>query len=240
MTFGALSGDWLLPAPNRSYTLDPGTVNFPVTSSWYLAARYCNWLENGRGTDQASFETGVYDTSTFTQNLDGTRNDKLARNPGSRYFIPTRDEQLKAAYYDPNRYGVGQEGFWLFPNQSNTPLIPDPPSAGGQTNVGQAFRGGPLDAGSYPNVQSPWVLLDCSGGETEWAETVTGGGFRARFAHGSSTYQSFAESQFYDRLDYSLNYFPDGRNGFRIASVISSSGTGSVFLASMLFMSPRR
>lgn len=49
VTFGALSRDWLLPAPNRRYTLDPGTVNFPVTSSWYLAARYCNWLKMDGG-----------------------------------------------------------------------------------------------------------------------------------------------------------------------------------------------
>jgi hypothetical protein len=240
VTFGALSGDWLLPAPGRRYTLDPGAVNFPVTTSWHLAARYCNWLENGRGTDQASFETGVYDTSTFTQNPDGTRNDQIARNPGSRYFIPTHDEQLKAAYYDPNRYGDGQDGYWLFPNRSNTPPVLGPPSAGGQTNVWAWYTRAPLDAGSYPDMQSPWGLLDCSGGETEWSETVAGNVVRSRYRHGSSLYNGFPEYETYDRFDFARSAFPDERSGFRIASVIPSSGAGCLSVLTLLFMSARR
>ncbi|MGP1310658.1 MAG: SUMF1/EgtB/PvdO family nonheme iron enzyme, partial [Phycisphaerales bacterium] len=154
--------------------------------SWYMAARYCNWLHNGAPDASvvtiADFETGAYDTSTFrttrpASNGEGfVSNEQIHRSEGARFWIPSLDEWIKAAHYDPDRHGEGQEGYWLRMGGQDEPLTPGAPGDGGQTNAGDpdAFEGEPfLDwarAGSYPGVQSPWGLLDTSGGEAEWVE----------------------------------------------------------------------
>ena len=61
----------------------------------YSAARFCNWLHNG-ATNGADTETGAY-------TLNGTTNGILPpRNTGAKYWLPSRKEWFKAAYY--NRY----------------------------------------------------------------------------------------------------------------------------------------
>src|SRR5690606_16629073 len=87
----------------------PGiSPNRPADMSWEYAARYCNWLHNGKVNEAWAFESGVYDTSTFTFNDDGRPNHQFHRSPGARYWIPSLDEWTKAAYHDPTRYGHGQ------------------------------------------------------------------------------------------------------------------------------------
>ncbi|MFU8830174.1 MAG: hypothetical protein ACNA8P_12175, partial [Phycisphaerales bacterium] len=75
----------------------PGRTHIGV--SWRQAAMYCNWLHNGKTSDPASLMSGAYDTSTFTQNPDGTFNDQSTRSPGATYWIPSLDEYIKAAFY---------------------------------------------------------------------------------------------------------------------------------------------
>ena len=70
------------------YTAYPGSVSAAVTYlSWHDALRYCNWLHGGDP------ETGAYPFSGKV--LAG------ARTEGARFFLPTEDEWVKAAYYDP-------------------------------------------------------------------------------------------------------------------------------------------
>ena len=162
---------WIYPSP-LGYFIQPGFEQCPVEMSWRMAARYCNWLTNAKRPEQWAFESGAYDTSTFTSNPDGSLNDQLTHSPGALFWLPTRDEWTKAAYYDPNRNGPGQGGYWRFPDMSDDPLISGLPGAGGQTNAGLTFPSEPpaWPVGSYPNVQSPWGLLDVSGGVSEWTE----------------------------------------------------------------------
>lgn len=101
-----------------------------------MAARYCNWPTNGKRPERDAFENGAYDTSTFTTNSAGTFNDQRTHTPGASFWIPTVDEWIKAAYYDPNRYGNGVEGYWLYNNQSNTAPIYNAPWNGGESNGG--------------------------------------------------------------------------------------------------------
>lgn len=157
----------------------PGiSPNRPADMSWEYAARYVNWLHNGQVSEQWAFESGVYDTSTFTFNPDGTPNHVTARAPGARYWIPTVDEWVKAAFYDPDRYGEGEEGYWLFPVGSNEPAVGGLlPGEGGQSNAGGDWWSGPfpLDVGSFPDVRSPFGLLDLTGGVAEFLEWPTPG-----------------------------------------------------------------
>src|SRR5690606_29529858 len=42
------------------YTIVPGTGQFATRASFHYAARYVNWLHNGKGTEREAFESGVY------------------------------------------------------------------------------------------------------------------------------------------------------------------------------------
>jgi hypothetical protein len=153
----------------------PGTENTASPTSWHMAARICNWYHNGKVNEAWAFESGAYDTSTFVRLPDGSRLDQPTRSPGARFWIPSVDEWIKAAYYDPNRYGTGIEGYWQQPNGTNTTLISGYPQNGGETNAGYGVDfSGLMDVGQYPGTQSPWGLLDVSGGLTEWSEGYLG------------------------------------------------------------------
>ena len=207
---------------------EPGSAMRPVFGvSWYLAALYCNWLHNGKSNDPASLYTGAYDTSTWGY-ADGQYTDGVTHLPGARFWIPTIDEQIKAFHYDPNRFGVGQGGYWLNKNmrdifgQSGAPGV-------GQTSAGYNPGGGidpkRIPLGSYPNEQSPWGLLDTSGGTTEWNELFGPGTSQIfRRAFGAAAGTSAASDNIYGTAGAGPSSSPL-TYGFRIATSIPSPTT---------------
>ena len=96
------------------YSVISGMDNMPVNyMNWSTAAKYCNWLHDGKPNsfttpNPTTAYTGVY----------------LERNPLAKYYIPTENEWYKAAYYDPNKGGVGVSGYWNYATMSD-----DPPDA---------------------------------------------------------------------------------------------------------------
>ena len=125
--------------------------NQAADMSWEYAARYVNWLHNGKVNEPWAFDTGAYDTSTFTQNPDGTYNHQVAHSPDARFWIPTQDEWIKAAYWDPQK-DDGKGGYWLYPNSSDQESRPGLlPEEGGERNAGpgELF---PLDVRSFEDV----------------------------------------------------------------------------------------
>lgn len=208
------------------YSLRSGGANRAAGVGWRYAARYVNWLHNNKGLDQASFESGAYDTSTFGGNLEDGYTDQHARSPGARYFLPTIDEWIKAAYWDPNRVDpvIGDPGYWQFPNSSDTPLIPGVPGVG-QTSAGQ---GGSFEVASYTSVQSPWGLWDLSGGATEWLETPAlheDGRLRGRWIKGTHAPSPPDPAVFeQDRIDWFSFIWPESSQGVRIARAIPTPG----------------
>lgn len=252
----------LLPAngnPNAppGWTMSPGSPDRPVTFGVRMAAYYCNWLHNGRplGTwanpvDFSVFLSGAYDASTFTQNPDLTYNDQVTRSEGALYWIPSLDEWTKAAHYDPNRYGDGQEGYWTSQGGQNDPLTSGLPGQG-QTSAGSNFPQGfdprSIPVGSYPDVMSPRGLLDTSGGVQEWTEEPTynipgglPGFFRGRIVRGSfaGLGSSYVERDMID--SWSGGSVGGGIAGFRIASAIPGPGSGLVLGLCVLPTSRRR
>ena len=224
----ALTGSMIYWRPERGYYIHAGEENFATNATWPMAARFCNWLHNGRASDLAAFETGVYDMAS------GARE----RLPGATYWLPTEDEWLKAGYYDPDRYGPGEEGYWLYPNRGNDPLIRGLPEDGGETNAG--LLGAWMPVGQYPNAASPWGLLDLSGGESEWFETyvdVQGGHFRAY----RGSWNGGTPGDVDDRLDTSGYYsFASSRLGVRLGSTIPTPSTaGAAILWAMLLVKRR-
>jgi formylglycine-generating enzyme required for sulfatase activity len=222
----------------------PGAEQAPADPSWDFAARYVNWLHNDKGSQLEDFETGAYDTSTFrTDPTTGKRTDQLERSPGSRYFIPNFDEWTKAAHYDPDKYGEGEEGYWYHPGGSDEVLASGRPGEpGAQTGAGEDPSPYPhyFPVGSFPQTDGPWGLLDTSGGASEWTETVffPDSIGRERFVRASST----SETRFYefeDPIDYGRLAFGNP-HGFRVGSVVPAPGGGVVALIALGLVSQRR
>jgi hypothetical protein len=239
-----LTGFWIRatntnPGENPGYYILPGAANKPMQTTWQMVARFTNWLNNGRGTQASAFTSGAYDTSTFTQNADGTWNDQLTHSAGARFWIPTLNEWTKAMHYDPNGNGPGQDRYFRYPTSSDTPPVPGWPWEGGQTGAGlELFSGPDLDVGSYPWVTSPWGLLDGSGSASEWTEWMAPD-HRARIVKGSSQFEPMPE--YYDRVDYLSAGFPrSSYEGFRIISVIPDPPGFLLAISPCLWFTRRR
>lgn len=240
------------PGPDGvpGYAALPQEAQRTSQMGWRLAAIYCNWLHNGAPTGSnlplSHFANGAYDISTFTENPDGTYNDQLAHNEGAKFWIPTVDEWHKAGYWDPNRFGEDEGGWWLFPNGTDERLEFGRPEDGGETNFGErrdVIPGVPDDVGSYPTVTSPWGLLDVSGGGREWLETTDA---PQRDARGVAGTQAFQEESPFLRGDMLGWMFDHGRsisfaNGsLRVAATVPGPGASAVFALSALLAARRR
>ena len=229
------------------WTVPAGNEMRPVGNiSWRAAAMYANWLCNDKSTDRSAFLNGAYDVGTFSGTDRFT--DQLTHNPGARYWIPTWDETLKAFFYDPNRNGIAQGGYWTYSDRSDQPLTPGPPGIG-QANFGwrdSANSQWTIPLGAYPTVQTPWGLLDASGGTAEWSEGILLGSqmthYRVLFGSswGSPSGDYIADSVFtVGAADFPSLDFLDF--GVRIASSVPSpSPTAFVLIVSLFHCARRR
>ena len=79
---------------------------------WHDAARYCNWLHNGKPSGaqgNSTTDDGAYTiTSTSVVTL---------ANAGAQYRLPTESEWIKAGRY---KGGGTNAGYWTFATQSDT------------------------------------------------------------------------------------------------------------------------
>ena len=120
-------GNYLLYDNGRGignrYYVNAYHSNKPVYSlNWTHAARYCNWIHNGKGS--ADTENGAYDLR---------RNEELTyhitRQSAEIAAIPTLNEWHKAAYYNPTT-----ATYYNFATQSNR--LPQPCSQNISTGNG--------------------------------------------------------------------------------------------------------
>jgi sulfatase modifying factor 1 len=105
------------------YTPISGTDQLPITGvSWFDAARFVNWLDNGQPTGASSAQT----TEDGTYSLKGAINGpSISRNTvntntgtSPRYAIPTENEWYKAAFYSPKRK-QGASNYYRYATQSD-------------------------------------------------------------------------------------------------------------------------
>ena len=179
--------------PNYTYTvrtnMGPKPVNFV---SWLDAARYCNWLHNGKPTGSqgnTTTEKGAYDLTVSSPAT------AAVRQSAAQYFLPTSTEWAYAAYHDP-----AQATDWLYPTQSNTtPTKATASTTGSISNPGANvvnYNNGAIwnsQTGNVTTVGSAGLLsvshygtYDQGGNVAEWTETVSstnrvvrGGGYSA-------------------------------------------------------------
>lgn len=207
-----------------TYSVPTGSANKPITFvSWFDAARFTNWLQNGQQTGLGaalSAETGAY-------TLNGATSGIIVKNVGATIWIPTEDEWYKAAYYDPNQGGVSVGGYWQLANQSNT-------GAGNTIGVASSanyFDGDYVGSGTaiYPtgnaltdvgayglNSASAYGTNDQTGNVYELNDAVISGSMRGRRGGSwySLGYNLFSSSR-YDAGPW--GEYDDF--GFRVASV---------------------
>ncbi|CAG0971335.1 hypothetical protein PHYC_01265 [Phycisphaerales bacterium] len=226
-----VSGRWLGAAqqPDGTWRFAAPTdwMDLPAGTSWEMAARYCNWIQNGQSGEAWAFESGVYDTSTFIHTSPPPH--QITPAPGARFWIPSLDEFVKATHYDPNRYGPGQDGYWQYPNSSDSPLREGLPEDGGETIGDLLWQGGggrflgewPL--GQYPGTQTPWGLVDVSGVLHQWTSAPENPSVGTMWTGGSMA-GSFLW-YFDDRIDYDgVDTLWTGQSAIRLASTVPSPG----------------
>jgi hypothetical protein len=241
--------------PGQRWRLDPANPNAAMVPVWGIdwreSAMLCNWLHNGRSADPATLTHGAYDASTFgypDNNFFNGFTDQVRRSPGAKFWIPSLDEWIKGAFYDP-----AQNRWWLSHYGSDTqPVYGQPGDLGAQSSAGLDYYPGvedyfiPLNA--Y-GTQSPYGLLSTSGGPHEWFEDAVG----PSAATGLPTYRLFFEPAFSDisidgdlifRAGFAVDY-PDGgvSCSIRIASSLPSPSTfGAIFVlcAATVGARPRR
>lgn len=243
----------------QRFMVPAGRENLPVGGvDWRTSAIYCNYLDHARSSDRSSFLSGSYDVSTFGWYQGGpTFTDQLTHTPGAAYWIPSLDEWMKAAHYDPNRFGAGQGGWWTYSNASESPYRYGPPGVlvNGQpasANAGWDDLNFPghdpysVPLGAYAGVTSPWGLFDVAGGTSEWTEAV----FQApdemfprdRVFDGSNwgpEATGFSDTAGYRDGAEAPTYF-GYEVGLRVASAIPTPGTLALGVGAALVLPRRR
>lgn len=222
----------------------PGFEQHPIISPWRGAAIYCNWLHHGRTTDPGELLIGAYDATTFGQDDDGNPTDQVAKLPNAQFWIPTRDELMKAAYYDPNRHGQGAGGYWQYPDAGDEPLFGAFPEDGGETNAFNppGSESTFLPVRSYPNVISAYGLRDMSGVVQELTSTPSSIAGRL-YGTMSSSGLDGSLAEIFDLVDVqgtSTIGLDSGRSGIRVATSIPTPATVFVPLCAMILFPRKR
>ncbi len=122
-------------APGQHYSVAyPQWADKPFNfADFRRAARFVNALTNGKVLSKTSTSSGGFKYVTYTVRL-STRTEtgmyKLAnpattRNRSSGFVLPSNNEWVKAAYYDPK--GGGTDSYWAYPtgpfNQPNVAVL---------------------------------------------------------------------------------------------------------------------
>ncbi|MFO0858606.1 MAG: SUMF1/EgtB/PvdO family nonheme iron enzyme [Phycisphaerales bacterium] len=243
--------------PNaRRWTTTPQSAMLPTGDiSWRMAAIYCNWLHNGKATNREAFLNGAYDVSTF--GYQGTVfTDQLTHHPDAHYWIPTWDEWLKAAHYDPVKQNSDGSlgGWWLYPHRSDVAPVYGPPNVFvngvlSQANAGwdqldyPGFNPFSVQLGAYAQVTSPWGLLDVAGATREWTEeTVFVNGVFPADRYFDGTAWDFSTGTV-DRINSVGGDFPSLAVydlGFRIATSVPAPGISALAVSLFALAAHRR
>jgi len=167
-----------------TYSVGPDWAERPVSMvSFWNAARFANWLENGQPWGlqvAATTEDGVYALNGYT----GTGGGNISRRPGSHWCIPSADEWFKAGFY---KGGGRNAGYWGCPTQSDTYPIGELPPGHTEPPGSANYEVGPglLDpvyhttkVGAYIYSPSPYGTYDQGGNVSEWLESVYLGYYR--------------------------------------------------------------
>ena len=231
----AVTGDPKSAYDNSATYTDP---NQPVNGvSWYEAAQFVNWLNTSTDNPAAYKFTGTqghgatdadpYTLALWVSGDTGYDSSNPYRNSGAKYYIPTEDEWVKAAYWN---------GTEIQAYATNGGSAPDEWSpAGGPNSDGQAA--GWNFGWAYPdndsNTDEPWDVTagyspeelngtyDMMGNASEWLESPYSGDYATTASRGrrGGLFDTTSVSDL--GSSSSTSSFPNtegGGIGFRVAS----------------------
>lgn len=176
------------------YYCKEGYGSYPVVFvSWYDATRFVNWLHYGKptkgitviGTTEGNRQWGAYNTKDFNNNVKSSVSARI-RNPVAEYWLPNRNEWVKAGFYD------GKGSYYNYATQSNSvpssvsPLKEDLNAANYYSDHWAAPYPHLTETGAYWSSRSYYGTHDQAGNVMEWAENVFPGG--SRMALGGSLF----------------------------------------------------
>jgi len=218
---------------SSSYATMP--VNFV---SWFSAARFVNWLQNGQLSGTSATPTMEFGAYTLNS---ATSGNLVARSGSAQFFLPSVNEWYKAAYYNGSStlYTLYQTGTNGTPTAtvSNFSLA----NAGNFNSV----TGGPVSTGKYTNTFSSYQLFDMLGNVAEITDN-TGSATSSQYRTMGGNYGSTLASL--DAKSVALNNAGTTLSpgiGFRVAAVpepgtIALAGVGIAGLAGLDWMKRRK
>jgi formylglycine-generating enzyme required for sulfatase activity len=237
-----LTGFWIGYSESEQRWEGGGRQTTATNGAWMMGLCLCNWLHNGRVNEPWAFQSGAYDLRDIPVGQISNIVAGRVPMPGATFRLPTRDEWVAAMFYDPDRYGTNQPGYWQYPTSSDTAPPGGWPEDGGQSDVtlGYAMLR-PTPVAMYENTQSPWGLLDGLGGEVEATgsfrplgneDPIFTTAYQMGVGRGNDLYELFA------RIEWApLNGALEGgsRTGFRLVHIPSPTvATALILLISCL------
>jgi formylglycine-generating enzyme required for sulfatase activity len=215
---GAVAGN-----PTNAYDQDPYWPGSSVPTnnvSWYEAAQFVNWLNTSKGYQAAYKFTGDIHTSNYTLGVwgvgdaDGTN---LYRNKNAKYFLPTENEWVKAAYWNGTALqthatksgeslyqGNGSNGGW---NYYNNGWATNPY---GPWNVGSGSQ--ELN-GTYDMMGNVWEWMESPFYTGDYLSGTFRGIRGGAYYNGGFTLPSSFRGNYYPYYEY-IDL------GFRVASIV--------------------
>jgi formylglycine-generating enzyme required for sulfatase activity len=194
-----------------TYKVDAGLEEYPVTYvSWFDAARYANWMANGKPAGSqgpATTEDGAY-----TMGSSSIVRNSINPNTGAppTFWLLNESEWYTSAYLKSDGTAL-----WSYPTQSNS--APDSTGANPSNfaNFGGAF-GETTPVGFFDQSPGPFGTFDQAGNVREWTETLdTSSGTPMRIIRGGS-WADPASSMKGDESHIADPNLEDDKTGFRI------------------------
>ena len=221
-----------------TYAVKSGFASKPVNFvSFWSAARFMNWLQNGQTTNVSQLETGSYTLNGATSGA------IIARNPAANYFLPSANQAYKAAYFNP-----GTSAYFTYGTGSNTA-----PTGGTGTTVAitnftvansaNFNSSGPTAVGAFTNASvSPYGLFDATGNIAEMTDTVNPGNAAQVYMTGGAFNTTTAPSGSAAAFGAMTG---SSAIGFRVAAVpepstLGLAGVGFVALVGLQVIKHRR
>jgi len=215
--------------------------NMPVLfTSWFSAARFANWLQNGQQASSASMETGAYTLNNQTSGA------IPSRNAGASVYLPSRDQWYKAGFYNGSAYTMYPTNNVTTPTNTITNV-----TLANVANYGAAATPtiSPINVGAYVNTSSSYGAYDMFGNATEYTDTAGTGANAGRPQVFSGSWATLlSDAGLWSKTGTGIfrgSNFTTSQIGFRVAAVpepatIALASVGLGALAGLDWMKRRK